>query len=371
MVDFLVELKMSSIPIEAYNAIVNKGKIPEVTEPPPPILAIWPEPLYIRDKWWMRVCRLMPDMSLKWSKSHPPELFDSLEVALKVARQRNKQLLETIANLSFSLVQQQSITMKVTKELQKKERLIHEEGLMLQEAKERAYKMKRAEINDLILPDKSEKFRQILHKQLTSMPYLTRVVVTDKKKKFILERSKKDKFEWSKPILAKAKTLEFTYKATIAEGFDLDPEAPWGKTKATIRDLLLPSANKLLQLASVQRLLSEAKLKGQYVLVCNRYVFWYEENGNIGWTVKQTDSSLNGKRGNTLWLEGEIESKNHGRLIILPYIKSNGELVKGHTKNGPNDGPAKPRHPSQYVSLPFHILKDDLMVGLLGDLPYE
>lgn len=362
---------MSSISIEAYNAIINRGKIPKVSEPPPPVLAIWPEPLYIRGKWWMHVCRLMSDMTLKWDKSNPPELFNSLEEALKITKQRNKKLLENISILPITLDQQQAIKIKVNKELQRKERLVNEEQLMLQEAQRRAKTRRKPEINELILPERSEKFRQTLHTQLSTMPYLTRVLVSEKNKKFILERSKEDDLKWSKPILAKTKAIEYAYKATIAEGFELDPEAHWGKTKAAIRDLLLPKANKLLQLASVQRLLAEAKLKGQLVLVSNGYVFWYEEDGNIGWSIKQTESILSEKKGNTLWLEGKIESKNHGRLIILPYKKSNGEFVNGHTKNGSRDGPAKPRHPSQYVSLPFHVLKDDLMIGLFGELPYE
>ena len=37
----------------------------------------------------------------------------------------------------------------------------------------------------------------------------------------------------------------------------------------------------------------------------------------------------------------------------FPYIKVNGEKVQGHTKNAPHDGKAKPRHPSEYVELPF------------------
>ena len=362
---------MSSISIETYNAIMNSGKIPKTPEPPPPVLAVWPEPLYIRGKWWMCVYRLMSDMSLKWAKSNPPELFNNLDDALKIAKQRNKNLLENISILPITLDHQETITLKVNKELQKKERLVNEEKLMLQEAQRRAETRRKPEINELILPERSEKFRQTLHAQLITMPYLTRVLVSEKNKQFILERSKENGRKWSQPISAKKKAIEYTCKATIAEGFDLDPEVHWGKTKATIRDLLLPKANKLLQLASVQRLLAEAKLKGQFVLVSNGYVFWYEEDGNIGWTIKQTDSALSENKGNTVWLEGKIESKNHGRLIILPYKKSNGDFVNGHTKNGPHDGPAKPRHSSQYVSLPFHVLEDDLMIGLFGELPYE
>ena len=188
-----------------------------------------------------------------------------MDDALKIAKQRNKNLLENISILPITLDHQETITLKVNKELQKKERLVNEEKLMLQEAQRRAETRRKPEINELILPERSEKFRQTLHAQLITMPYLTRVLVSEKNKQFILERSKENELKWSQPISAKKKAIEYTCKATIAEGFDLDPEVHWGKTKATIRDLLLPKANKLLQLASVQRLLAEAKLKGQFV----------------------------------------------------------------------------------------------------------
>ena len=186
---------MSSISIEAYNAIINRGKIPKTSEPPPPVLAIWPEPLYIRGKWWMHVCRLMSDMTLKWDKSNPPELFNSLEEALKITKQRNKKLLENISILPITLDLQQSIKIKVNKEIQRKERLVNEEQLMLQEAQRRAKTRRKPEINELTLPERSEKFRQTLHTQLSTMPYLTRVLVSEKNKKFILERSKEDELK--------------------------------------------------------------------------------------------------------------------------------------------------------------------------------
>lgn len=72
-----------------------------------------------------------------------------------------------------------------------------------------------------------------------------------------------------------------------------------------------------------------------------------------------------------MWKEGTIRSTNHGRLVILPYIKESGEQVRGHTRNGPNDGRAKPRHPDHYVDIPFAQLDGDLMIGLFGELPYE
>lgn len=99
-------------------------------------------------------------------------------------------------------------------------------------------------------------------------------------------------------------------------------------------------------------------------------MFWFESDGSLGWQVKQV-SETSSSKSYSIWKEGTIVSKNHGRLVILPYIKENKEFVKGHTKNAPNDGKAKPRHPEQYVELPFEVLEDDLMIGLFGELPYE
>ncbi|UQV18974.1 hypothetical protein MU852_03655 [Brevundimonas albigilva] len=117
-------------------------------------------------------------------------------------------------------------------------------------------------------------------------------------------------------------------------------------------------------------MLAEALARGERMLVSNGIVFWYEPDGQLGWMVKSTTSDK-GEDGATLWREGTILSTNHGRLVVLPYIKENGEFVRGHTKNGPGDGRAKPRHPDHYVEIPFRELKGDLMIGLFGELPYE
>jgi hypothetical protein len=78
-----------------------------------------------------------------------------------------------------------------------------------------------------------------------------------------------------------------------------------------------------------------------------------------------------GSEGATLWKQGTILSTNHGRLVILPYIKEDGEHVRGHTRNAPGDGKALPRYPGHFVDIPFRELSGDLMVGLFGELPYE
>jgi hypothetical protein len=153
-------------------------------------------------------------------------------------------------------------------------------------------------------------------------------------------------------------------------GFGFSHEAHWGKRKAAIRKILLPRANQLLQLAGVQRMLAEALTRGEKALVCGAFVFWYEEDGSLGWQVKMTHADR-GSEGATLWKQGTILSTNHGRLVILPYIKEDGEHVRGHTRNAPGDGKALPRHPDHFVDIPFRELSGDLMVGLFGELPYE
>lgn len=167
------------------------------------------------------------------------------------------------------------------------------------------------------------------------------------------------------------RAIEFARRAMIAEGFGLDPETNWAVTKAAIRKTLKPRANELLERASVLRMLDEALAAGRRCLVWGRFVFWYERS-ELTWVVKEVEVDTGADRsGDTLWLEGTIFSKNHGRIIVLPYRREDGTTVRGHTKNSRADGPAKPRHPSQYVEIPFERLDGDLMVGLHGELPYE
>lgn len=58
-------------------------------------------------------------------------------------------------------------------------------------------------------------------------------------------------------------------------------------------------------------------------------------------------------------------------MRALRGVKENGEHVQGHTKNSASDGKALPRHPEHFLELPFEVLEGDLMIGLLGELPYE
>jgi len=204
------------------------------------------------------------------------------------------------------------------------------------------------------------------------MPYLRSVVAGRPERRALF--SSRDGKAWTfETYHLSDRIAQVAYRARIAQAFGLSQYDNWATTKAAIRRLLLPRANQLLQLASVRRLLDEALADGRRALVIGPWVFWYEPDGGLGWTVKQIGNAKGqaGLGDEVIWEEGTILSKNHGRIVVLPYRKTGGERVAGYTRNVSGDGPAKPRHPSQYVEIPFQRLDRDLMIGLLGELPYE
>ncbi|MGE1152240.1 hypothetical protein [Pseudomonas kitaguniensis] len=142
---------------------------------------------------------------------------------------------------------------------------------------------------------------------------------------------------WEQIGALSPKRSQICLREVTAKGFGLSGADHWGRTKAQIRALLLPRANQLLQLASVKQMLAEARMRGQRVLVCGGFVFWYEDDGVPQWVLKNTGGDSSSDEGNTLWHEGTILSKNHGRIVVPPYIKESGEKVQGHTKNAPHD----------------------------------
>jgi hypothetical protein len=342
-------------------------------------LAVWPHYRPLFDNWLMQELVEQGDKAPIWRDRRVPtengsvrgDVYPDRDAALSAAATLNRTLHDALAVREMDAARKLSFQLKVAKNLQSKERLRDEEELMLAEARRRHANDPRPDPSAIVLPAESAPFRQELSEQLSDMPYLKMVMVGEPTRRWhrsILYLSHDN--IWSKPYMAGERTAEKAMRARIANGFGYSADDHWGKTKAKIRQILLPRANQLLQLASVQRMLAEALANGQKVLVSNGIVFWYEEDGGIGWQVKQTTSTKESE-GSTLWKEGTIRSINHGRLVILPYIKESGEQVRGHTRNGPNDGRAKPRYPDHYVDIPFAQLDGDLMIGLFGELPYE
>jgi hypothetical protein len=313
-------------------------------------LAVWPHYRPLFDNWLMRELVQQDDKAPVWRDCRVPtdngrvrgDVYSDREAALSAAATLNQSLHEALASRDMDAMRKRSLQLKVAKNLQSKERLRDEEALMLAEARRRHANDLRSDPSEIVLPAESTPFRQQLSEQLSEMPYLRVAIVmvreTDRSwHRSILYLSHDNK--WSKPYTAGERSAEKAMRARIANAFGYSADNHWGKTKAKIRQILLPRANQLLQLASVRRMLAEALANGQKVLVSNGIVFWDEEDGGIGWQVKQTTSTKESE-GSTLWKEGTIRSINHGRLVILPYIRESGEQVHGHTRNGPNDGRA-------------------------------
>lgn len=342
------------------------------------ILAVWPSYEPLSGIWQMQELAVAKAGAPKWRDRRVPTARGSV----KLDRYLNADdaLSESIklnaryaSELQLSPIEEdfrRSLQLKASKALQAKERLRSEEALMLAEAKHRKAAIPAPKASDLNIAEKAEPFRERLADALADFPYLTGVRVGELHERIAMGKS----YDGIWDLLANGNLSKrgaiLIERSKIASGFDLNPTDHWGEIKAKIRQMLLPRANQLLQLASVRRLLDEALARGDRMLVSNGVVFWYEEDGAVGWQVKTTNSDQSDD-GTSIWAEGTIVSANHGRLVILPFIKENGEHVKGHTRNAPKDGPAKPRHPNQYVEIPFRVLSGDLMIGLFGELPYE
>lgn len=342
-----------------------------------PTLAEWPGKYteWNYDVFVMFNLKLENNGSLRWYVKYIPteknyariDVYEDLDSASNVALKNNESHIITIDSLPLSQNDKSSLRLKVEKAITSKKRLLNEEILMLQEAIKRHQGTSQIDVNEYTLPKVSDEHKNKIIEILNESPYIKYLHVPGSS---IILRLVDEK-DWSQKCVKTRKAVQLCYRERIARGFGLSGSDHWGKTKAAIRSLLLPRANELLQLASVKLLLADAKSRGQKVLLAGGFVFWYEDDGNVGWIVKASNDSESQSDVNTLWKEGKILSKNHGRIVVFPYIKESGEYVKGHTKNAPNDGKALPRHPTDYVELPFEVLEDDLMIGLFGELKYE
>ncbi|QAY80449.1 hypothetical protein [Sphingosinicella sp. BN140058] len=141
-------------------------------------------------------------------------------------------------------------------------------------------------------------------------------------------------------------------RAIIADAFDADPRAHWGQVRGALLKRLKDPRLSLLQRADFMALLDRARTAGKDAVVVGNMAFlWDESSGS--WLLREaTTSSASGPDGSkpAIWIEGKIISRNHGHLIVLPHIKSNGERVNGHTKNSPYQGPAELRSAPRELS---------------------
>lgn len=340
-----------------------------------PTFGMWPIPWYENPGYFLMYELKLVKGKLKWFQRHiegkrdlsvKADVYGDYLEATEFAKENSIKIESVVNQIDISDIEKKSLILKVEKSLMAKERLMDEEFFMLQEAKKRNDKAK-VRIESIKLNEFNGDIKDELFKELSDFPYLKLVRIS--KYGITLWHKEKDD-TWYRAITNK-KSAKYAYQEKIARGFSYSGWDHWGKTKAEIRKVLLPQANKLLQIASVKLMLADALQKGQKVLVSGSFVFWYESKGKVGWTIKQVSNTNLKDSADTIWRKGKIISKNHGRLVVLPYIKSDGKLIPGHTKNAPSDGKALPRYKDDYVELPFDVLENDLMIGLFGELNYE
>ncbi|KPG96022.1 hypothetical protein AEQ67_19035 [Pseudomonas sp. RIT-PI-q] len=339
---------------------------------PLPSLACWPQRSIERDDVWnIFELQLKRDGLLDWflreSIEFGPIVYRNLDDALNECRSTNAQLIGIVDTLALSAAERLSLRLKVEKAITSEERLMKEERWMQAEAMRRHASAPRPKAEDLILAADLEALREPLFDILKRYPYVRRARIS----RYGITLKRAGDNDWTVRDAHTQKTAIHCSREKTSRGFELDGSEHWGRTKAAIRAALLPRANQLLQETGFKMMLDDALRRGQRIVVCGGFVFWYEEGNTVGWTVKQLAQSGSGKEGYTLWEKGTIVSTNHGRIVVLPYIKESGELVKGHTKNAPHDGKAKLRHPNHYVDLPFETLEGDLMYDLFGRIQYE
>lgn len=288
--------------------------------------------------------------------------------AKQLARQLTRELDHDFDIAVLGEHHQSSAILKLSKAYLASRRREDEEAIMFVEGKKR-HAGGIAQARNAITAD-SEQDADDIHNALLELPYL-RTIVVDRGFTRSLAHSR-DGLNWRRLTSGYISRQGATWghRARIAEAFGLHPAQHWGKTKAEIRRMLLPRAIDMLQLQPMKEMLAEALAAGHHAVVLDRFVFWYEPEGGIGWMVKEIGAHDKANSDAVEWAAGTIISKNFGRIVVLPFIKDDGTRVSGHTRNAAGDGPAKPRKPSEAKEIAFTRLQGDAMLGLLGELPY-
>lgn len=263
---------------------------------------------------------------------------------------------------------QSSTMLKLSKAYLASRRREDEEAMMFIEGKKRNLGLTAPPRSSIIAA--SEDDADEIHRSLQELPYLRTIIVGRGITRSLAHST--DGLTWRRLHngYISRKGATWGHRARITDAFGFHPTAHWGQTKAAIRKILLPRAIDMLQLQPMKDMLADALAAGRHAVVLDRFVFWYEPDGGMGWTVKEIGTPDKADANAVEWAAGTIVSRNFGRIVVLPFIKDDGVHVSGHTRNGPGDGPAKPRKPGEAKEISFTRLQGDSMLGLLGELPY-
>ncbi len=169
-----------------------------------------------------------------------------------------------------------------------------------------------------------ESLRQPLHEELERAPYVDVVALP----RFNACLGRIDDRTWEHIGALTPKRSQICLREVTAKGYGLSGADHWGRTKAEIRALLLPRANQLLQLASVKQTLAEARMRGQRVLVCGGFVFWYEDDGVPRWVVKTLGASRAAMTGRPCGMREQSFPRTMAGSSCFPISKRTGRRLK-------------------------------------------
>ena len=213
------------------------------------ILAVWPAYKPRLDRWFMMELVGTEIGGVRWRERRVPDennnvrmdVYDIRETAVAAAEKLNPALAEALAARSMAAAEKTSLTLKVRKATQARQRLMDEEALMLAEAVKRHQTDSRTPAGQLQLHPESEPYRAALAAELDAYPYLRIAMVAGPGGQRILFRDPKD--AWSKAYYPTDKAAEAARRARVANGFGFHHEQHWGQVKAKIRAELEPRAN--------------------------------------------------------------------------------------------------------------------------------
>ncbi len=225
-----------------------------------PILAVWPTYEPLSGVWQMQELAETEPGILKWRDRRIPGSTGGVKAdryvdgaaALASAEMANTSCVLELDRRPLAEDMRISLRLKADKALQAKERLRTEEALMLAEARRRKQTVLPPLAQDLKLSTEAEPFREMLAAALAEFPYVTGIRIGELRDRRAMGKNYDGTWKMLTNGDLSKRGAVLLERSKIASGFDLNPTEHWGEVKAKIRQLLLPRANQLLQIASVR-----------------------------------------------------------------------------------------------------------------------
>ena len=193
-----------------------------------------------------------------------------------------------------------------------------------------------------------------IYEALVDQPWLRHLIVQEGEWPNLFVSDDGLRWQQDNRILPVAARYEIARVSSLADAYG--PVVDWAKPWHVIRPKLLTYIKDkeldLLHRADVLAALGRAREMGKELVVFGNVAYqWIDGEWRLREVVRR-DRSGRGQ-GATLWLTGPIVSRNYGRIIILPFIKSDGTEVNGYTRNSPYEGEAPPRAEPRVI--PFEV----------------